>query len=433
MSKGARKSAKKGKASQRNSVQRAVNDAASSAQLVKAQKQADASSRLELHATIFLSVILCVLAWAHLLTDVKKRASFLTWVYSVFDFLRQFGVTWRPSHSMWEEMCIRVHSFTSACFFLSGAVDPDPFLSGWEHVRSLWTNMPSTTRYARDPRDLLFALTWGMILFVVRFVFMQCIMLPAGHMLVARPNLSKGGAHYQIQLRRRIARFAEQGWTLVLYSASLVLILAVARRQPWWVWKPAHLWLNYPSTTTDALTKAVYLWEASNYIHQVFVVNLEERRSDYWQMFTHHCVTIVLIGGSYMCCFHYVGIVVILLMDPADICLSTAKLFKYMGFSKFCDVLFAIFMLVWIVTRHILYTFVWWTCFQDAPAFIPFVSTPNLATGHMLTHSTYIFFLALLAALQILLLIWFGMIFKIALRVVTSQGAVDTRSDDDSD
>lgn len=72
----------------------------------------------------------------------------------------------------------------------------------------------------------------------------------------------------------------------------------------------------------DALTKAVYLWEASNYIHQMFVINMEARRSDYAQMTTHHLVTLMLIGGSYACCFWRVGLVVLLLMDPSDVLLS---------------------------------------------------------------------------------------------------------------
>lgn len=72
----------------------------------------------------------------------------------------------------------------------------------------------------------------------------------------------------------------------------------------------------------DGLTKAVYLWEASNYIHQLFVINIEARRSDYVQMTVHHIVTMMLIGGSYVCCFWRIGLVILLLMDPSDILLA---------------------------------------------------------------------------------------------------------------
>ena len=51
----------------------------------------------------------------------------------------------------------------------------------------------------------------------------------------------------------------------------------------------------------------------------------------------------------------------------------------------------------------------------------------------MLTPTSYALFLVLLGTLQVILLVWLGMILKIALRVVTAKGAVDTRSDDDSD
>ena len=90
-------------------------------------------------------------------------------------------------------------------------------------------------------------------------------------------------------------------------------------------------------------------------------------------------------------------------------------------------------MLVWIISRHIGYAFVWWSCYKDAPRLISFGTTHNLASGHMLTPTSYAFFLVLLGTLQMILLVWLGMILRIALRVVTAQGAVDTRSDDDSD
>jgi len=393
-------------------------------------------AQIEIYATTAVSFLLLVMACAHWFTDVRQRVATFQWLQGVWDVYEQYAsVPRRPSHTSWDSWCDLVHSFTSSCFFLSGATNKSVVADGWEHVRSLWTTSPSSpnTMYRRDPRDVLFATTWGMVFFVVRFVLMQCVLLPLGRLLVSRPTAARDKAHYQAQLQRRIARFGQQAWILILYSASLIFVVRVIQRQPFWIWKPQYFWLDYPATTTDALTKAVYLWEASNYIHQVFVINLEERRSDFWQMLIHHFVTLLLIGGSYACCFHYVGISILFLMDPADICLSIAKLFKYMGFSTFCDVLFTIFMLVWIITRHVGYAFVWWSCFKDAPALISFTNQLDLASGHMLTRTTYVFFLILLTALQAILLIWFSMIVNIAVRVLTQQGAVDTRSDDDSD
>lgn len=383
-------------------------------------------------AVVIVSTMLLLMVWLHWLTDASQRALRIQWLQSVLHISKQLRLpSWLFSSAASDSWCEKIHRVTSACFFLSGAVHANGPADGWQHLRSLWTDASASTKYERNPFDVLFAIVWGMILFVIRFVCMQCFLLPLGRMLVSRPSGNQ--AQIETKLHRRIGRFAEQGWVLILYVTSLVLVVLAIKRQPFWVWKPEYLWLGYPVTTTDALTKAVYLWEASNYIHQVFAINLEERRSDYWQMLTHHYVTLLLIGGSYVSCFHYVGLVILLLMDPADVCLSIAKLSKYMGSTTVCDVLFAIFMLVWIITRHVGYAFVWWSCFKDAPRLIPFGTTYNLASGHMLTQTSYVFFLALLGMLQVILLVWLGMILKIALRVVTAKGAVDTRSDDDSD
>lgn len=91
---------------------------------------------------------------------------------------------------------------------------------------------------------------------------------------------------------------------------------------PFWPDKPEHFWIGYPHTTMDALTKVLYLWEASNYMHQLIVVCVEEKRSDFYQMMMHHAVTLVLIFGSYACCLHRVGIAILFLLDPSDILLA---------------------------------------------------------------------------------------------------------------
>lgn len=194
-----------------------------------------------------------------------------------------------------------------------------------------------------------------------------------------------------------------------------------------------NLWLDYPSQSMDAMYKAVYLWEASNYIHQLFAINLEARRSDFWQMLTHHVVTLCLIGSSFAASFHRVGYGVLLLMDPADVCLSTAKLLKYIGWQKLCDVMFGVFMLTWTITRHVLYMVLLWSCYHDAPRYISFRTSVDWVSGHMLTRTTYTMFLVLLTTLQVILLIWFVMIIKVAIHVLTKGEAIDSRSDDDSD
>lgn len=428
MSKGGKRSSKKGAAAKRASTSASKKVAQAPARALN-QNLSQQRMGLEMLGTSLAVLVLALLLGTHVLSDPSRGTSMQAWEYAR-SLLTSRQMALPVSAKTWSTWSQAVHRFTSACFFLPGAQNATLPGALWDRFTSLWWHKESI-HYERTPYDLCFAVTWGLVLLIVRTVLMRAILLPLGQACVQKPrSMSKRDVKSHERFRRKVHRFAEQGWILILYATSLVLVVTVSRRQPFWPWKPEQLWLKYPRTTMDALTKAVYLWEASNYIHQVIVVNLEERRSDFWQMLTHHIVTLFLIGGSYMCCFYPVGIVVLLLMDPADVCLSTAKMLKYMGWQTVCDIMFTIFMIVWFFTRHIAYVFVWWTCYKDAPTLIRFSDRLDLASGHALTPMSYMVFLLLLAVLQVILLIWFGMIVNVAVRVLTQKGAIDSRSDD---
>jgi len=424
MSKGGHRSSKKGAAAKRSAVSKKPAQAQACAPV---PQRPDQRASLELFGTSLAVLVLALLLSGHVFSDPTRGTSMQAWEHAR-TLLAGWHVQLPVSAKTWAAWTHAVHQFTSACFFLSGARNSTISGALWERFSMLWSS--DSRKYERSPYDICFAVTWGVVLLVARAVLMRVVLLPSARALVRRPDGPQRDAKSIRRFDRKVHRFAEQGWILILYATSLALVLAVSRRQPFWPWRPEHLWLDYPRTTMDALTKAVYLWEASNYIHQVFVINLEERRSDFWQMLTHHAVTLVLISGSYVCCFYPVGIVVLLLMDPADVCLSAAKMLKYMGWQTLCDIMFGIFMLVWTITRHIAYAFVWWSCYKDAPALIRFSDRLNVASGHALTPTSYVVFLVLLAILQAILLVWFGMIVNVAVRVLTQKGATDSRSDD---
>ena len=72
----------------------------------------------------------------------------------------------------------------------------------------------------------------------------------------------------------------------------------------------------------DGLFKWYYLVQFAFWLQQILVVNIEERRKDHVQMFTHHLVTCALIFGSYG--YHYVkvGNVILCIMDSVDTILA---------------------------------------------------------------------------------------------------------------
>lgn len=163
-------------------------------------------------------------------------------------------------------------------------------------------------------------------------------------------------------------------------------------------------------------------------------------------MFTHHIITILLLVGSYWFHFTPTGNVVLILMDPSDILLSvsgtlcfpylmipcqlmtsfprlqSAKCLRYMGWQKMCDVFFGLFMACWVITRHVFYGAMLWSCIRYATSLTGPTDDSSMAWGLTI----------LLCALQCLLCIWLVMICKLAWKVISGQAAEDERSDEES-
>jgi len=120
-----------------------------------------------------------------------------------------------------------------------------------------------------------------------------------------------------------------------------------------------------------------------------------------------------------------------MLMDLCDIFLPLAKMFRYLYFSRCCDATFVIFLVSWLVTRHFLFLFVIKSSLFDAPNLLPPVWDPS--RGYLMTQGVLNVFNAMLVSLQIIQLIWFWMICRVAYNVVMGQGAEDIRSGSEDD
>ncbi|GJE84990.1 longevity assurance proteins LAG1/LAC1 [Phanerochaete sordida] len=249
-----------------------------------------------------------------------------------------------------------------------------------------------------------------------------------GHARHDGPVITKREAR---KVRRSVMRFAEQGWSVVYYTLQWLYGLYVHRNLPTQVLNPVDVWIGYPHLPLAGPLKFYYLTQSAFYLHQVLILNAEARRKDHWQMMTHHVITIVLMLGSYSYNYTRVGCLVMMLMDLCDIFLPLAKMLRYLGFTTVCDVMFVVFMLSWLVTRHFLFLFVIKSTYYDAPRLTPFIWDP--ATGHFTTKEVLNGFNAMLCALQVIQLVWFGMICRVAYGVVTGRGAEDTRSDSEDD
>ncbi|KAI9604076.1 hypothetical protein H4Q26_003688 [Puccinia striiformis f. sp. tritici PST-130] len=186
-------------------------------------------------------------------------------------------------------------------------------------------------------------------------------------------------------------------------------------------------WQGYPNTSLDALSKFYYLAQIAFWFQQIVVLQVEERRKDYCQMFTHHIVTVFLVCGSYATNFTGIGTAVHTTMDLSDILLAFAKMLNYLQVGTIGDASFLAFVFSWIYTRHYVLIRIIFAIYTDLPQDIELVW--NLSTGQLPTGPLWITFLVLLTALETIIMIWLYMILKVVWKVARGQAPEDTRSD----
>jgi acyl-CoA-dependent ceramide synthase len=85
-----------------------------------------------------------------------------------------------------------------------------------------------------------------------------------------------------------------------------------------------ELWSEFPKPLLEPRVKWYYIVQFAFWLQQLFVVNIEERRKDHWQMFTHHVFTSALLLTSYGFYQTKVGNVILSLMDVVDILLPVS-------------------------------------------------------------------------------------------------------------
>ena len=119
--------------------------------------------------------------------------------------------------------------------------------------------------------------------------------------------------------------------------------------------------------------------------------------------------------------------------------------------------MFVIFLATWLIARHGIYNFLCWAIYRDVPRVMPFAcyagATEELETDVNKLSSRWRYaepffdqkgticldknvksvFLGLLFMLQVLSVVWFIMIVKVALSLVKGAGANDTRSSDEEE
>ncbi|CAE6512813.1 unnamed protein product [Rhizoctonia solani] len=332
------------------------------------------------------------------------------------------------------------------------------------------------TYYNKGPKDLLFVATWVVLLAVCREALMRGFFMPIARWRFAAlarakqnrraakrdpPSVGEKIAKTAVpevrqrkvspaskpakpikswtetkksrdaKLReRKVVRFAEQGWSLTYYAVFWALGMSIYINLPCFLLQTQHFWINYPVRFLPGPIKFYYLCQLACWVHQLIVLNMEERRKDHFQMLAHHLITIALIVSSYIAHFTRIGIAVLVIMDFCDIILPLAKMLLYLELPSILpDTVFGFFVFSWLVTRQGAFTLVVWSVFVETKVYL----TPDFRPmeGLFWSEYTYYGFCTFLAALSLLLWGWFWMICRVAFNVIRGKPAEDTRSDEE--
>ncbi|KAL1502415.1 hypothetical protein ABEB36_007558 [Hypothenemus hampei] len=334
----------------------------------------------------------------------------------------------------------------------------------WLPPNTTWADIApesSTEINHADSRHLLYPLPMALVVLVIRYVLEKYWFTPVALSLGIKNTkpkkapsnvaleqafaLSKKWSHKQIQglakqldmserqverwlrLRRAqnkpstLTKFCENSWRYTYYTFSFLYGVTVLWDKPWF-WDINECWNGFPhqSVTNDIwwyyMFSMAFYWSLS--ISQFFDV----KRKDFWQMFIHHIATIVLMCLSWIVNVFRVGTLVLVVHDSADILLEAAKMAKYSGYQKVCDVIFSLFTVMWIITR--LGFFPFWIIKNtsiDAPKIVPMFPA-------------YYIFNGLLCVLLVLHIIWTYLILKIAYNSINAglmEGDIRSSSDEE--
>ncbi|KAL1920865.1 uncharacterized protein VTP21DRAFT_11500 [Calcarisporiella thermophila] len=272
--------------------------------------------------------------------------------------------------------------------------------------------------YGKGWLDTIFLTFYALFFTALRAIVIRYIL---------RPVASAAG----IVKKREITRFCEQGWACLYYSTAFSVGIYIASGSEYW-FDFKHFWLGYPHLHFTALFKYYYLLQFSFWIHQFFVLQIEDPRKDYRELVMHHVNTCVLIFASYCCNFTRIGNAVFCSMDFADIFLALAKCLYYLKFETASNIVFAFLLVCWTYSRLYVYTGFMYSTLVDSFKYIPNMHLKPSTGWWCPWFVPYIIF-TLLLGLYVLNIFWTYLMFRIAYRTLRGKELKDDRSDDEDE
>ncbi|KAA8545876.1 hypothetical protein F0562_020673 [Nyssa sinensis] len=256
----------------------------------------------------------------------------------------------------------------------------------------------------------------------------------------------------------KIGKCSESMWKLTYYATVEACVLTITYHEPWFR-DIKEYFRGWPNQELKLPLELFYMCQCGFYIYSIAaLLTWETRRKDFSVMMSHHIVTVILIGYSYITRFFRIGSVILALHDASDVFLEAAKVFKYSENEVGASVCFGLFAISWLILRLIFFPF--WIinssrfvpkqmfCFTTHHYSVPALTYPFIWLAFRSYHicdflrlseaypmSLYYVFNTMLLTLLVFHIYWWILICSMITRQLKNRGKVgeDVRSDSEDD
>lgn len=242
--------------------------------------------------------------------------------------------------------------------------------------------------------------------------------------------LSNGPVPLKINesMRAKIVKCSESMWKLTYYATVEACILKIAYTEPWFR-DTNEYFRGWPDQELKLPLKLFYMCQCGFYIYSIAaLLAWETRRKDFAVMMSHHVITVVLIGFSYLTRFFRVGSIILALHDASDVFMEAAKVFKYSEKELGASVFFGCFAVSWLILRLIYFPF--WVIKSTSYNICEY-----LRLSEAFHRFLYYVFNTMLLMLLVFHIYWWVLICSMIQRQLKNRGKVgeDIRSDSEDD
>ncbi|KAF7634125.1 TLC domain-containing protein [Meloidogyne graminicola] len=308
----------------------------------------------------------------------------------------------------------------------------------WLPENVTWSNLRSKAGI-QYPQFYEFGYTLliGVLITLLRILVEAFLFVPVGY-LSGWLDTKKATLLQRIQThlffgfagRSKFKRVSETAWRFTYYLFISIAGIYILHDQPQFT-SMAESFKNWPNHHLPNSVWWYYVIQTGFYWSLIFsILTFDVRRSDQYEMASHHLATIILLAMSFTVNFVRFGSLILLIHDSADIFLELGKLFRYAGWDKAVTIDFCLFMFVWILTRLVYFPFVMLRCMIfDGPTLIQ----ESYRWGNLLQRPIVPrVFLFILCFLLILHLFWTYILLKIAIKSINN-GVDDIREVSDAE